>query len=192
MLHTFGEQYILNDIDDTALSRNSGKGAIMTIYHGSTVPVEKPQILASNRMLDFGVGFYTTSNLEQAIRWSEIVAAKQETDKCVITEYDFDFNTACNDLVVIKFDKPDKLWLDFVCLNRSGKEYPTHYDIASGPVANDQVFTVVSLYEQGVLSEAAALMEMKVRKLYNQILFHTAKSLNYCNYARHKQIQEYR
>ena len=52
----------------------------MTIYHGSTVPVEKPQILPSNRMLDFGIGFYTTSNLEQAIRWAKIVAAKQETD----------------------------------------------------------------------------------------------------------------
>ena len=27
--------------------------------------------------------------------------------------------------------------------------------------------------------------------LYNQILFHTNKSLNYCNYVRHKRVQEY-
>ena len=160
----------------------------MTIYHGSTVSVEKPQILPSNRMLDFGIGFYTTSNLEQAIRWAKIVAAKQETDKSVITEYEFDFDSACNDLVVITFDKPDKKWLDFVCLNRSGKSYPTHYDIACGPVANDQVFTVVSLYEQGILSEEAALMEMKVRELYNQILFYSADSLKYCNYVCHKTV----
>ena len=65
------------------------------------------------------------------------------------------------------------------------------YDIVSGPVANDQVFTVVSLYEQCVLSEETALMEMKVRELYNQILFHSADSLKYCNYVRYKSVQEY-
>ena len=102
------------------------------------------------------------------------------------------YDSAHNDLVVITFDKPDKAWLDFVCLNRSGREYPGHYDIAYGPVANDQVFTVVSLYEQGVLSEETALMEMKVRELYNQILFHTANSLKYCDYVRHRQVREYK
>lgn len=43
----------------------------MNIYHGSDIVVEKPQILQSNRLLDFGIGFYTTSNKEQAIRWAE-------------------------------------------------------------------------------------------------------------------------
>jgi hypothetical protein len=34
----------------------------VNIYHGSDVVVEKPEILPSNRLLDFGIGFYTTSN----------------------------------------------------------------------------------------------------------------------------------
>jgi hypothetical protein len=38
----------------------------LTIYHGSIIPVEIPKILKSERMLDFGDGFYTTSNREQA------------------------------------------------------------------------------------------------------------------------------
>lgn len=62
----------------------------MTIYHGSTVPVEIPQILKSARMLDFGEGFYTIFNHEQAIRWSERVAAKRETNIRIITEYALD------------------------------------------------------------------------------------------------------
>ena len=34
----------------------------MKIYHGSDVIIKKPEILQSNRLLDFGIGFYTTNN----------------------------------------------------------------------------------------------------------------------------------
>jgi len=160
----------------------------MIIYHGSTLPVEVPAILKSERMLDFGEGFYTTSNREQANRWAEIVAEKRKTNIRVITEYEFDFDAAGKELTVISFDKPDENWLEFVCRNRSGRVPSGHYDIAIGPVANDQVYTVVVLYEQGVLSKEAAIMELKVRELYNQILFHTEQALNYCRYVRHIEI----
>jgi hypothetical protein len=40
----------------------------MKLYHGSNQAVEKPQIIATVRGLDFGRGFYTTSNHEQAVR----------------------------------------------------------------------------------------------------------------------------
>jgi len=43
----------------------------MTIYHGSDTPVKNPKILISNRLLDFGEGFYSTSSLEQAQRWAK-------------------------------------------------------------------------------------------------------------------------
>ena len=36
-------------------------GISVNIYHGSDVVVEKPEILQSSRLLDFGTGFYTTS-----------------------------------------------------------------------------------------------------------------------------------
>jgi len=42
----------------------------MIIYHGSDVPIEYPEILDSARYLDFGIGFYTTSNRKQAERWA--------------------------------------------------------------------------------------------------------------------------
>jgi len=50
----------------------------MIIYHGSTVPVRAPKILQSERMLDFGSGFYTTSNKEQAVSWAKLVAERRE------------------------------------------------------------------------------------------------------------------
>ena len=36
----------------------------MIIYHGSAVIVKQPAILQRERMVDFGAGFYTTSNKE--------------------------------------------------------------------------------------------------------------------------------
>ena len=35
----------------------------MILYHGSNIVVEKPMILIPNPYLDFGAGFYITSNL---------------------------------------------------------------------------------------------------------------------------------
>ena len=160
----------------------------MIIYHGSTVIVAKPEIRQSERMLDFGAGFYTTSKKEQAIRWAERVANRNESNSQILTAYEFDLPKAERELVIIRFDKPDDEWLDFVCTNRLGREIVEPYDIVIGPVANDQVYTTVALYEQGVLSKEAAIIDLKVSKLYDQILFHSEKSLDYCKFVRHLDI----
>ena len=46
----------------------------MILYHGSMVVVDKPRIIAraDGRGADFGIGFYTTSSYEQAVRWVHI------------------------------------------------------------------------------------------------------------------------
>ena len=160
----------------------------MIIYHGSTVIVEKPEVRKSERMLDFGMGFYTTSNKEQAIRWAERVANRSGSNRKILSVYEFDLEKAERDLVIIRFEKPDEEWLDFVCINRLGREITESYDIVIGPVANDQVYTTVALYEQGVLSKEAAIIDLKVSKLYDQILFHTEKAINFCKYIRHLDI----
>ena len=43
----------------------------MTVYHGSNIEVREPKILKPNRELDFGNGFYTTTNLDQAIAFAK-------------------------------------------------------------------------------------------------------------------------
>lgn len=37
-------------------------GTIMILYHGSNLVVSKPKLIQQNRFLDFGFGFYTTTN----------------------------------------------------------------------------------------------------------------------------------
>lgn len=155
----------------------------MIIYHGSNVIVKQPKILLTERMLDFGTGFYTTSNKKQAIRWAERVAERRNPKDQMLSIYEFDLEVAKRDLSIVYFNAPNGEWLDFVCANRSGREVAVPYDIVWGPVADDKVYTVVQFYENGVYDKAEAIKRLKVEELFNQILFHTEKSLTYCRFA---------
>jgi len=158
------------------------------IYHGSNVIVEQPKIMQGERMLDFGTGFYTTSNKEQAIRWAQRVSERREPKKQVLSIYEFDNEAAQRDLTIIRFDEPNGEWLDFVCTNRRGLEAANHYDVVFGAVADDKVYTVIQFYENGVYDKADAIKRLKVEDLFNQILFHTEKSLSYCRFVGCEQL----
>ena len=164
-------------------------GEKVVVYHGSSVLVIDPIILKSDRKLDFGEGFYTTFNKEQAVRWSERVADRDKTKTRIITEYNFDMTAAEKEISIIKFENPDVVWLDFVCANRLGRESAKNYDIAIGPVANDSVYQTILFYEQNVYDKDEAIKRLKIQELYNQVLFHTEKSLCYCQYIRHEIIE---
>ena len=95
--------------------------------------------------------------------------------------YDFDIEKAESKLKIIRFDKADMEWLSFISDNRKGRCAET-YDIVIGPVADDGVYEVVRLYEIGVYDLEEAVKRLKVEELYNQILFHTEKSLTYLSF----------
>ena len=162
----------------------------MIIYHGSNVVVEQPEILQSGRMLDFGAGFYTTSNKEQAIRWAGRVAERRESTNRILSVYEFDLEAAECDLSIIRFGEPNEEWLDFVCDNRNGREPAKPYDIVFGPVADDKVYTVVQFYENGVYDKEDAIKRLKVEALFNQILFHTEKALTYCRFTKFEKLED--
>jgi hypothetical protein len=155
----------------------------MIVYHGSAVIVKTPKILQSVRMLDFGSGFYTTTNRDQAVRWAQRVAARRDTKERFITSYEFDLSEAEKELGILRFDAPDEAWLNFVCANRSGREFADPYDMVFGPVADDTVYAVVQFYENGVYDKEEAIKRLKVEKLFDQVLFHTERALRFCRYA---------
>lgn len=160
----------------------------MKIYHGSYVVVEKPEILKSNRLLDFGIGFYTTSNKGQAVRWAEKVSLRNNIDKKFISVYNFDIDKAKKELSIIEFTSVDESWLDFITTNRRGKEIQEKYDIVIGPVADDNVYLTVKLFETGVLDKDEAIKRLKVEKLFDQILFHTKQGLEFCIFDHYEEL----
>ncbi len=162
----------------------------MILYHGSDLIVDKPEILKSNRLLDFGTGFYMTSNKEQASRWAAKVSARNNTFKKILSVYQFDLENAKIELKILEFNSADEKWLKFITNNRNGKSIEEEYDIVLGPVADDNVYLTVKLFETGVLDIEEALRRLKVEKLFNQILFHTERSLKFCIFDHYEALGE--
>lgn len=92
------------------------RGKRMLLYHGSNVQVSTPKILVTNRMLDFGAGFYTTSNRNQAVRWAKTQAVRRKSGKPIVSIYDFD-EEKIKGISVYRFREADREWLKFVTNN---------------------------------------------------------------------------
>lgn len=155
----------------------------MILYHGSNVAVPKPKLIYQNRFLDFGFGFYTTTNKMQAIAFADKVYKRRRDGEKVVSVYELDEQIAFTECSILRFNSPDEAWLDFVSENRRGNYKGQVYDMIYGPVANDDVYTTFTLYHAGVLTKEQALEALKIKKLYNQLVLATEKSLNYLNFA---------
>lgn len=149
----------------------------MILYHGSNVIVENPQIIVSNRSLDFGPGFYATSDREQAEKWAKIQTKRRRKGNPELSIFEFD-EKKIEKLDVLQFDGPQREWLDFVTQNRKGVYAGDKFDIVIGPVANDTTMTVLSEYMAGNITEEIALILLKPQKLANQYTFLTEKGLS--------------
>ena len=84
---------------------------------------------------------------------------------------------------VLRFYSANEAWLDFVAENRSGNYAGKTYDVVYGPVADDDVYTTFTLYQAGVLSKEQTLETLKIKKLYNQMVFASEKALSFLNFA---------
>ncbi|MBR5318429.1 MAG: DUF3990 domain-containing protein [Peptococcaceae bacterium] len=153
----------------------------MRLYHGSNVAVKEPEIIISNRMLDFGAGFYTTSSENQAIRWSKNQTLRRKSGAPAVSIYELD-EEKLQELSVLRFDAPDADWLNFVTANRKGIYKGKKYDIVIGPVANDNTMPVINDYMMGNIDEETALILLKPQKLSNQYVFLTKKGLSVLRY----------
>ena len=160
----------------------------MKIYHGSIEIVEKPEIRESNRTLDYGQGFYTTSSYEQAEAWVKRRMDEKKTSQGYVCVYELDEATM-QEINTLLFDTPTEEWVDFVMKNRTQKGYVHEYDIVYGPVANDRVYASFALYEGGLINKQTLISELKTYKLVDQYLFHTEKALQALTFVEAKEIK---
>jgi hypothetical protein len=142
----------------------------MKIYHGTNIVIEHPKIINRFKTLDFGEGFYTTENEGQARDFVVKVCARRSPSHFPVVNC-YEFNDDFNNFSVLKFDAPNEKWLDFVVERRKGIELSTRFDVIIGPVANDDVFGTIILYEAGQLDRGSIIKRLKIKKLYNQVVF---------------------
>ncbi len=155
----------------------------MKLYHGSLEIVEKPMIRESNRTLDYGTGFYTTTSYMQAEDW----VRRKKATYGYVNVYEFD-ETVLTNFKILMFNEPSDAWIDFVLANRLQKDFQHDYDIVYGPVANDRVYAAFSLFEAGIINRQELLIELRVYELVDQYLFHTPQALEALKFETAKEV----
>ena len=65
-----------------------------------------------NRFLDFGFGFYTTTNKIQAIGFADKVTKRRKDGEKVVSIYEIDETCAFDECSVLYFESANEAWLD--------------------------------------------------------------------------------
>jgi hypothetical protein len=153
----------------------------MLLYHGTNTRFETPKIIAPNRALDFGMGFYTTSEKKQVSDWANVVVKRTKIGKALLNIYELKENYM-QELKVRKFEAANKEWLDFVCEHRLETYKGDSYDLIIGAVANDQTMPVLQAYMNAKnkdLYAPVALSEIQADRLADQYVFKNDLALNF-------------
>ncbi len=116
------------------------------------------------------------------MNFAQKVAARRKTGVATLNIYSVGESAAFKECNLLRFDSQDEAWLDFVAANRQGTYQGTEYDLIYGAVANDDVYRTITLYMTGVLNKEQTLAALKIRKLFNQLVFATKKSLQYLHF----------
>lgn len=124
----------------------------------------------------------TSTNRGQAVNFARKVTGQRKAGVATLNVYLIDEAVAFRECSLLRFDSPDEAWLDFVASNRLGIYQGKQHDLIYGAVANDDVYRTITLYTTGILDKEQALAALKVRKLFNQLVFATETSLRYLHF----------
>ena len=149
-----------------------------TLFHGSQMRVECPEIRVQKYHKDFFWGFYCTVLEEQAVRW-----AGRFGGPGVVSVYSFDDSA---ELSVKRFPEMSDEWLDFIVACRGG--LPHGYDVVERPMEDDVIFNYVQSFLDGEITRAAFWELAKFKRPTHQISFHTARALAALRFERSYQV----
>jgi hypothetical protein len=157
----------------------------MILYHGTNIRFEIPKILQPNRALDFGSGFYTTTDIDQASVWARVVVRRANRGFPLLNMYEFD-EKSVQFLQVKRFETANREWLDFVSAHRLTIYNGDNYDLIIGPVANDNTMPVIQSYidstqeaneEDKEFYAQFALRQLRADRLKDQYVFKTENAI---------------
>ncbi|HIX68828.1 MAG TPA: DUF3990 domain-containing protein [Candidatus Anaerostipes excrementavium] len=151
---------------------------MLTVYHGSYIQVQKPEIRIGRYTKDFGPGFYCTIIREQAQRWA------RRYDEKIVSIYEVRLNT---NLKIKEFKEMSEEWLDFIIACRSGQEHS--YDIVIGAMADDQIYNYITDYMDGVITREQFWVLAKFKYPTHQINFCTEDALKCLTYRGYEEVQ---
>lgn len=175
------------------------------VYHG-TISIHKDSLLAGIDInkgyysADFGQGFYTTGNYEQAVRLAKDRAKtynklnKTTLVYPMIVSYNINKSELSSDSYRgLIFDSPNSKWKEFIYNNRVGKDFIvskyhnlTHkYDYVYGCVADSNITDMTKQIKVNQITYGVFADNLKPlkRECYNQLSFHSYKSIKILEFS---------
>jgi len=207
MYYLIYNENILNKYGDNKLMNNITKTLPNQVYHG-TISIHKKSleqgidISRGFENVDFGKGFYTTTNYEQSKSFAERNAKRYnliqqrrkaknqnkifEIAQPMIVVYNISREMLKNFSGYI-FKEPDKIWAEFIFNNRMGLEYKVsnfhnidkRFDYVYGSMADAQIATLMEDVRMKEISFNKFCNKIQPYDKYNQdqLTFHTEKSI---------------
>jgi hypothetical protein len=157
------------------------------LYHGTFASFCEIDLSKSAPRKDFGCGFYTTNDFEQAKKFARLKAVRENLSQGYVLTFNF---LGREELMVKVFQSSDEEWFDFVLRNRGFQKYTNPaeddvIDIVIGPVANDAVGVVLNNFIDGVYgsqnsseAKSTAIRLLLTQKLHNQVFFGTQRAVD--------------
>ena len=167
----------------------------LKVYHGSYIKVENPDLKMCKAGKDFGVGFYVTTDIEQARRFVRLAVFKAQKNGEIAEEvssgYVSTFEiTGVDRLSCFEFTSADNEWLHCVAAHRKQMLLPMesekwkNYDVIAGKIANDNTNRVITAYINEIYgkvgsepADSFAISLLMPEKLTDQICFRTEKAM---------------
>ena len=165
------------------------------LYHGSDASFSAIDLSKSAQKKDFGRGFYTTTDKNQAEKFALLKAKRAHSNKGYIEVFSIN---DLSGLIIKKFNSANEDWFDFVLYNRGFGKFAGNlteiglndvFDIVIGPVANDAVGLVLNQFVAGVYGDpvhaeakATAIRLLLTQKLHGQVFFGTEKAISRLNF----------
>lgn len=131
------------------------------------------------------MGFYTTIWGSQAKEWAYRLRLREKADEYFVYQYLFEDGS----FSIKRFDGLNQEWLEFIKENRSKGGLQHKYDVAIGPVADDNMMETVQLYMNGILNANEAVERLRYNQVNNQILFHTERTLECLKFVRRERYE---
>ena len=142
----------------------------MTLYHGSSEAIQKPDISFARETTDFGKGFYTTTIKDHAQKWA--ARNKRRRGSGIVSVYEADEIEIRQKSSVLEFKTYSDEWLDFIVQCRQG-QVADAWDLVIGGIANDDVFNTLTLYFGRYIDKPEAIKRLRYEKPNIQYCFKT-------------------
>lgn len=158
--------------------------AMLSVYHGSNQKIEKPNLSHSRTNIDFGKGFYLTSDEKMAKKWA---SNKQSS---IVNHYVI--NESFVGLRVARLNAGEE-WLDFVAYNRGMSEETfdvSGIDVIIGPTADDKLYKTLERFFDNTLTRNEAIKCLTSLRYSNQIVLKTQKAVDTLIYIKAQELTE--